>query len=88
MQYLVVANLLLSAAIIAAAIRSRPIFYLKRRRRKQASLLPGNPSRDYAASDPKRRLAGSLNYSSFVYLDVDRDGRYSVGDRPMGGIKM
>ena len=88
MQYLVVANLLLSAAIIATATGAGLYFYFKRRRRKQASQLPGNPSRDYAASDPKRRLAGSLNYSSFVYLDVDRDGRYSVGDPPMGGIKV
>ena len=86
MQYLIVANLLLSAVLIAAAIGAGLYFYLKRRRRKQASLLPGNPSRDYAAPNTKRRSAGSLNYSSFIYLDVDRDGRYGVGDRPMGGI--
>jgi hypothetical protein len=86
MHYLVVANLLLSAVLIVAVIGVGLFFYLKRRRRKQASLLPGDPSRDYSAPNTKRRSAGRLNYSSFVYLDVDRDGRYSVGDRPMGGI--
>ena len=86
MHYLVVANLFLSALLIAAAIGAGLFFYLKRRRRKRADLLPGDPSRDYAAANTKRRSAGSLNYSSFVYLDVDRDGRYGVGDRPMGGI--
>jgi hypothetical protein len=33
-------------------------------------------------------LEGEINYSSFVYFDVDRDGRYGVGDRPFGGIKV
>ena len=66
MHYLVVANLFLSALLIAAAIGAGLFFYLKRRRRKRADLLPGDPSRDYAAANTKRRSAGSLNYSSFV----------------------
>jgi hypothetical protein len=86
MQVLVVANLILSATVLAAAVAASLYFYFRRRRRKQAFQLPGNPSRDYAAPVTKRGWAASLNYSSFVYLDVDRDGRYGLGDRPMGGI--
>jgi len=28
----------------------------------------------------------SMNLSSFIFMDIDRDGRYSQGDRPMPGI--
>jgi hypothetical protein len=48
----------------------------------------GDPSRDYALRTDWTRSRGKLNYSSFVFFDVDRDGRYSLGDRPMGGIKV
>lgn len=88
MQYLIVANLLFSAALIIAAVGAGLYFHFKRQRRRRVLLLRGNPSRDYSIHDLRRRPAGTLNYSSFVYLDVDRDGRYSLGDRPMGGIKV
>jgi hypothetical protein len=32
------------------------------------------------------RSTGTVNYSSFVYFDVDRDGTYGAGDRPMAGV--
>ena len=41
---------------------------------------------DYPIRRDWSRSSGKLNYSSFVYFDVDRDGRYGLGDRPMGGI--
>jgi hypothetical protein len=47
-----------------------------------------DPPGDYALRADWTRSGGKLNYSSFVYFDVDRDGRYSLGDRPMGGIKV
>jgi hypothetical protein len=47
-----------------------------------------DPSRDYAARSDWTKAGGRLNYSSFVFLDVNRDGRYSVGDRPMAGVKV
>ncbi len=85
MHYLIVANLLLSATLIVAAIGGGIYLYVRRRRRKQVLPRRDDPARDYAAAGPGRR-PGSLNYSSFVYLDVDRNGRYSLADRPMGGI--
>jgi len=48
----------------------------------------GDPADDYAVRSDWTGSQGSLNYSSFVYFDVDRDGRYSVDDRPMGGIRV
>jgi hypothetical protein len=45
-----------------------------------------DPSRDYAARSEWTTSSGRLNYSSFVFFDVDRDGRYSLGDRPMAGV--
>lgn len=86
MQYLILANLLLTAVLLAAALGAGLYYYFKRQRRERASMLPGDLSRDYAATDTKRRSAGSLNYSAFIYFDVDRDGTYGVGDRPMGGL--
>jgi hypothetical protein len=47
-----------------------------------------DPSRDYAPRCDWTKSRGQLNYSSFVFLDVNRDGRYSVGDRPMAGVKV
>jgi hypothetical protein len=57
-----------------------------RRRRKRKN--PGDPSKDYSVRQDWSHSTGDLNYSSFVYLDVDRDGQYGIGDRPMGGIKV
>ena len=47
-----------------------------------------DPSADYAIREDWARSEGEINYSSFVYFDVDRDGCYGVGDRPFGGIKV
>lgn len=45
-----------------------------------------DPAHDYAVRSPWRATAGKLNFSSYVYMDVDGDGTYGLGDRPMAGI--
>ena len=86
MAYLLIANLILWAALVAAAAAFGIGAYLKRRRSKRRSRRKGDPSKDYAPRQDWSSSSGKLNYSSFVYFDLDRDGRYGLGDRPMGGI--
>jgi hypothetical protein len=57
-------------------------------RRGTTDYADGDPANDYAVRSDWTRSEGGLNYSTFVYFDVNRDGRYSVGDRPMGGIRV
>lgn len=47
---------------------------------------PDDPAADYAVRDDWSGSEGEINYSSFVYFDVDRDGRYGISDRPFGAI--
>ncbi|MEW9805607.1 hypothetical protein ABUE31_06405 [Mesorhizobium sp. ZMM04-5] len=86
MAYLLLANLILMTAIVAVGAGFGLRAYRKRSRSRRHSRRAGDPARDYAVRQDWRGSAGKLNYSSFVYFDVDRDGRYSLGDRPMGGI--
>lgn len=86
MAYLVVANLFLMLAIVAVAAAFGLRAYRKRRRSNRHSRLRGDPARDYAVRRHWGHGQGKLNYSSFIYFDVDRDGRYGVDDRPMAGI--
>ncbi len=55
-------------------------------KRKKARARHWPQSQDYAVRADWNKSSGELNYSSFVYFDVDRDGIYGIGDRPMGGI--
>lgn len=48
---------------------------------------PDDPS-DYPVRDDWLGLEGEINYSSFVYFDVDRDGRYGLSDRPFAAVKV
>jgi hypothetical protein len=82
MAYLLIANLILWAALVVAATA----FGIHSYRRHNRARRRGDPSKDYAPRQDWSRSAGKLNYSSFVYFDLDRDGRYGLGDRPMGGI--
>lgn len=59
------------------------VWQARARRKAGRSADPGN---DYAVRTDWAGGGGTLNYSSFVYFDVDRDGEYGVGDRPMAGI--
>lgn len=86
MAYLVAANLILTLAIIGVAAAFGLPAYRKRFRSGRKSRLRGDPARDYAVRQNWSWGAGKLNYSSFVYFDVDRDGRYGLSDRPMGGV--
>lgn len=43
---------------------------------------------DYAVRTDWSRSHGEINYSSFVYFDVDGDGCYGSSDRPFGGIRV
>lgn len=85
MAYLLIANLILWAALAATAA-AFGVYAYRKRRSKRRSRRYGDPSKDYAPRKDWSRATGKLNYSSFVYFDVDRDGRYGVGDRPMSGI--
>ena len=46
----------------------------------------GDPSKDYAVRKNWSGSEGQINFSSFVYFDLDRDGRYGLNDRPFGAI--
>jgi hypothetical protein len=76
MAYLYVTVALLAALLAASA--GGWLYWRRARRRKAEG--------DYPVRRDWSRSASSVNISSFVYLDVDRDGRYGVGDRPMAGI--
>jgi len=84
--FLIIANLALTIAIISVGavlgIRAR------RKRRRLRRTIPGmvDPSRDYAARTNWAIKPGKLNYSSFIYFDVEGDGRYGLADRPMSGV--
>lgn len=86
MTYLLIANLTLLIALAAVAAAFGIRSYLKHRRLHRRSRRRGDPAKDYAIRQDWSRGKGKLNYSSFVYFDLDRDGRYGLGDRPMGGI--
>ena len=77
---LVEAAILLGLALVVAALAWRQV----RSRRKVR--LRENPANDYLVRREWSDSRGDLNYSSFVYFDADRDGRYGLGDRPMAGI--
>ena len=67
-----------------AAVVTALVWRQARLRRK--ARLRENPANDYAVRQDWSGNHGKLNYSSFVYFDADRDGRYGLGDRPMAGI--
>ncbi|KQU83279.1 hypothetical protein ASD12_09560 [Mesorhizobium sp. Root102] len=76
--------LLATIVVLAAAAALFWLLWQRRSRRKGRRLT--NPADDYAVRSDWSGSSGTLNYSSFVYFDVDRDGKYGVGDRPMAGI--
>jgi hypothetical protein len=77
---IIAAVLLLAAA--AAAIVLVCLWRISRRRARKS----GDPASDYAVRQDWSKSGGKVNYSSFIYFDVDRDGVYGVADRPMTGI--
>ncbi|WP_137933646.1 hypothetical protein [Mesorhizobium comanense] len=77
---------ILSAVALVAAISAAIAWLLRRARLRRRARRRADPARDYAIRTDWQRSTGTVNYSSFVYFDVDRDGRYGVADRPMAGI--
>lgn len=76
---------LISALVLGAAIALVALAMRWRRKRRKARGSP-DPSRDYAPRANWGGSRGALNYSSFVFMDVDGDGKFGEADRPMGGI--
>ncbi|TPM28197.1 hypothetical protein [Mesorhizobium sp. B2-3-4] len=85
MSNLALVGLLVAALAIIAAVVA-VIWLLRRRHLGRRALRRANPANDYAMRTDWRRSTGTVNCSSFVYFDVDRDGSYGVADRPMAGI--
>ncbi|RWD54950.1 MAG: hypothetical protein EOS36_28435 [Mesorhizobium sp.] len=67
-----------AVALIALALRWR-----RKRRRARGN---ANPAGDYAPRTAWGPTSGKLNFSSFVFMDVDGDGTYGLTDRPMAGV--
>ncbi|MBZ9869085.1 hypothetical protein LB515_27225 [Mesorhizobium sp. CA15] len=76
---------LISALVLAGAIALIAIALRRRRKRRRARGNP-DPAGDYAPRAHWAPTSGKLNFSSFVYMDVDGDGAYGQADRPMAGI--
>ncbi|MBZ9736585.1 hypothetical protein LB534_18105 [Mesorhizobium sp. CA18] len=76
---------LISALVLAGAIALIAIALRWRRKRRRARGNP-DPAGDYAPRAHWAPTSGKLNFSSFVYMDVDGDGAYGQADRPMAGI--
>ncbi|RWB13740.1 MAG: hypothetical protein EOQ40_31135 [Mesorhizobium sp.] len=77
--------LFISALVLAGAVALIVLALRWRRKRRRARGNP-DPSRDYAPRSAWGPTSGKLNFSSFVFMDVDRDGTYGQADRPMAGI--
>ncbi|RJT36450.1 hypothetical protein D3227_20060 [Mesorhizobium waimense] len=70
---------LAAAALLALLLRQARDRKIARRR--------ANPANDYAVRTRwGPSTTSTLNFSSFVYMDVDGDGKYGLADRPIAGI--
>src|SRR5690348_11226273 len=78
-------EILLAAAVILV-VAACVVWLLRKARLRRRARRRADPANDYAVRTDWERSTGTVNYSSFVYFDVDRDGTYGVGDRPMAGI--
>ncbi|MDX8481653.1 hypothetical protein RFN28_24805 [Mesorhizobium sp. VK24D] len=77
--------LLISALVLAGAVALIMLALHWRRKRRKARGNP-DPARDYAPRSDWSGSRGLLNYSCFVFMDVDGDGKFGQADRPMAGI--
>jgi hypothetical protein len=80
------AVVLLASALVLAGAIALIALALRRRRKRRKLRRSADPARDYQARTDWSASAQALNYSSFVFMDVDGDGRFGEADRPMGGI--
>lgn len=77
---------ILLAAAVLIAVALCVVWLLRKARLRRRARRRADPANDYAVRGDWECSTGTVNYSSFVYFDVDRDGTYGVGDRPMAGI--
>ncbi|TIR65154.1 MAG: hypothetical protein E5X15_31370, partial [Mesorhizobium sp.] len=77
--------LFISVLVIAGAIALIALA-LRRRRKRRRARGSANPAGDYAPRTAWGPTSGKLNFSSFVFMDVDGDGTYGQADRPIAGI--
>ncbi|OHV89584.1 hypothetical protein [Mesorhizobium sp. ORS 3428] len=77
--------LLISALVLAGAL-ALIVFALRWRRKRRKRRGNPDPTHDYTARIDWSRSRQAINYSSFVFMDVDGDGRFGEADRPIGGI--
>jgi hypothetical protein len=77
--------LLIAILILVGAVALIVLALLRRRKRRKARGNP-NPAGDYAPRTSWGPTSGKLNFSSFVFMDVDGDGTYGLADRPIAGI--
>ncbi|MDX8433496.1 hypothetical protein RFN25_08625 [Mesorhizobium abyssinicae] len=77
-------TVVISCILLAAAALLAFLVWQARERRRMRRR--ADPSRDYAVRSTWQATGGKLNFSSYVYMDVDGDGVYGLADRPMAGI--
>lgn len=77
--------LFISALVLAGTIALIALAMRWRRKRRKARGNP-DPAQDYAARTDWSGSRRLLNYSSFVFMDVDGDGKFGQADRPIAGI--
>ncbi|WP_192247399.1 hypothetical protein [Mesorhizobium silamurunense] len=77
--------LFISALVLAGAVALIALALRWRRKRRKARG-SADPTRDYAPRTAWGLTSSKLNFSSFVFMDVDGDGTYGQADRPMAGI--
>lgn len=79
------ALVLLVSILVLAGASALIVLALQRRRRRKARGNP-NPAGDYVPRVRWTPTPGKLNFSAFIFMDVDGDGSYGSADRPMAGI--
>jgi|GEM_PF-924997 len=77
--------LLIAILVLIGAATLIALALLQRRKRRKARGNP-NPAGDYAPRTNWGPTSSKLNFSSFVFMDVDGDGTYGLADRPISGI--
>lgn len=81
------AEITIVAAIVLAAAMAFLYWPIRQARLRRKARRRADPANDYAArADWRPSTTTTLNYSAFVYMDVDGDGKYGLADRPMAGI--
>jgi hypothetical protein len=79
------ATILVASCVVLAAAGLLALLIWPVRARRIARR-GADPAKDYAVRANWSSGYSKLNFSSFVYMDVDGDGKYSLADRPMAGI--